>query len=229
MSEHARSAGAPEDAPGSSEESEAATSAVVPADAVAATIDGFTSLDETGDERSMNRLARRLGKEQPALLRYAAQTKEAHGDKVGEAAVFYGTLVWAMFERHFGKKLPRLLADNLTAAEQIVEQALTGVEGLADVPVVERFAPALADRQPHVYAKLRELIAEDVKEEAMTAECAEAIFPSTQVIVEAFDAAIEGRRPGERLGPFVREAPKVGRNELCPCGSGKKFKRCHGA
>ncbi len=29
--------------------------------------------------------------------------------------------------------------------------------------------------------------------------------------------------------PFVREVPKVGRNELCPCGSGKKFKHCHGA
>jgi preprotein translocase subunit SecA len=29
--------------------------------------------------------------------------------------------------------------------------------------------------------------------------------------------------------PFVREIPKVGRNELCPCGSGKKFKHCHGA
>ena len=26
-----------------------------------------------------------------------------------------------------------------------------------------------------------------------------------------------------------REAPKVGRNEPCPCGSGKKFKNCHGA
>ncbi|MGE4158948.1 MAG: preprotein translocase subunit SecA [Planctomycetota bacterium] len=26
----------------------------------------------------------------------------------------------------------------------------------------------------------------------------------------------------------VREAPKVGRNEPCPCGSGKKFKNCHG-
>jgi preprotein translocase subunit SecA len=24
-------------------------------------------------------------------------------------------------------------------------------------------------------------------------------------------------------------APKIGRNDLCPCGSGKKFKRCHGA
>ena len=25
-----------------------------------------------------------------------------------------------------------------------------------------------------------------------------------------------------------RQAPKVGRNELCPCGSGKKYKRCCG-
>ena len=29
--------------------------------------------------------------------------------------------------------------------------------------------------------------------------------------------------------PFVRESRKVGRNEPCPCGSGKKYKHCHGA
>lgn len=28
--------------------------------------------------------------------------------------------------------------------------------------------------------------------------------------------------------PFVREGRKVGRNDPCPCGSGKKFKQCHG-
>ncbi|MEX0943506.1 MAG: SEC-C metal-binding domain-containing protein, partial [Pseudomonadales bacterium] len=28
--------------------------------------------------------------------------------------------------------------------------------------------------------------------------------------------------------PFVRRERKVGRNEPCPCGSGKKFKSCHG-
>jgi preprotein translocase subunit SecA len=28
--------------------------------------------------------------------------------------------------------------------------------------------------------------------------------------------------------PIVREAPKVGRNDPCPCGSGKKYKKCHG-
>jgi SEC-C motif-containing protein len=26
----------------------------------------------------------------------------------------------------------------------------------------------------------------------------------------------------------VRAGPKVGRNEPCPCGSGKKYKHCHG-
>jgi len=33
----------------------------------------------------------------------------------------------------------------------------------------------------------------------------------------------------ELAAPFVRGERKVGRNEPCPCGSGKKFKHCHGA
>src|SRR5688572_23529491 len=31
------------------------------------------------------------------------------------------------------------------------------------------------------------------------------------------------------IKPFKREEPKVGRNDPCPCGSGKKYKKCHGA
>ena len=36
---------------------------------------------------------------------------------------------------------------------------------------------------------------------------------------------------GELVGetPIVREEPKVGRNDPCPCGSGKKYKKCCGA
>ena len=34
---------------------------------------------------------------------------------------------------------------------------------------------------------------------------------------------------GQKVATIVREAPKVGRNDLCPCGSGKKYKKCHGA
>jgi preprotein translocase subunit SecA len=46
-------------------------------------------------------------------------------------------------------------------------------------------------------------------------------------------AAGGGVRPmpppmAEPQGTFVRGERKVGRNEPCPCGSGKKFKHCHG-
>ena len=29
--------------------------------------------------------------------------------------------------------------------------------------------------------------------------------------------------------PVRRSEPKVGRNDPCPCGSGRKYKHCHGA
>jgi len=203
---------------------------LVPESDVQSTIDAFTKLDAAGDKRAINKMARRLGKEQPALLAFAAKHRDDHGEKVGEAAVFYGTLVWAMFDRHWtAGTLPRLTEDNLEQATEERNNALEGIEGLDDKPVHERVAPALVERQPAIYAKLQELIAEDVKEEAITVECAEVIFPSTQVVVEAFDAAFDGRRRGERQGTIVREQPKVGRNEPCPCGSGKKYKKCHGA
>jgi len=33
----------------------------------------------------------------------------------------------------------------------------------------------------------------------------------------------------DQQAPFVRDEPKVGRNDPCPCGSGKKYKQCHGS
>ncbi|HKL63653.1 MAG TPA: SEC-C metal-binding domain-containing protein, partial [Woeseiaceae bacterium] len=37
-----------------------------------------------------------------------------------------------------------------------------------------------------------------------------------------------GGAAAEPVQPFVREGRKIGRNEPCPCGSGKKYKQCHG-
>src|SRR5690606_36133920 len=42
-----------------------------------------------------------------------------------------------------------------------------------------------------------------------------------------YDAALSGEDPG--LDQAAAAAvPKVGRNDPCPCGSGKKYKHCHG-
>jgi preprotein translocase subunit SecA len=55
-----------------------------------------------------------------------------------------------------------------------------------------------------------------------------AAAPQSQPAGEMQAAA--GRTQGEaaKPKPIVRDAPKVGRNDPCPCGSGKKYKKCHG-
>ena len=39
---------------------------------------------------------------------------------------------------------------------------------------------------------------------------------------------LDAEQSGDEHQPFVRKDPKIGRNEPCWCGSGKKFKQCHG-
>ncbi|MDD5218778.1 MAG: SEC-C metal-binding domain-containing protein, partial [Candidatus Omnitrophica bacterium] len=81
---------------------------------------------------------------------------------------------------------------------------------------------------------------------------AEYLHPESQGLATAQMGGTEGqRRPGSRGGkgpsllnpdepgpsgspdqkpePQRRQTPKVGRNDPCPCGSGKKYKKCHGA
>jgi preprotein translocase subunit SecA len=45
---------------------------------------------------------------------------------------------------------------------------------------------------------------------------------------EALAQPAETQFADEEHKPFVRGAHKVGRNDPCPCGSGKKYKQCHG-
>ena len=48
------------------------------------------------------------------------------------------------------------------------------------------------------------------------------------VAQEMHEAAGQSQGEGGRVKTMVREAPKVGRNDPCPCGSGKKYKKCCG-
>lgn len=54
---------------------------------------------------------------------------------------------------------------------------------------------------------------------------------SMNALDEADDMAddeVSNQTDANQLKPFTREASKTGRNEPCPCGSGKKYKQCHG-
>ncbi len=90
-----------------------------------------------------------------------------------------------------------------------------------------------------ILSRIRVQSEEDLDEMAERRRAAEAMqFQHAQASALA-GAAPQGQpeqRPGsqpppkpvEPVAPFVREGRKVGRNEPCPCGSGKKYKQCHG-
>jgi preprotein translocase subunit SecA len=50
-------------------------------------------------------------------------------------------------------------------------------------------------------------------------------MPGTGRRVQQFHTNKDEEEPAK---PIHRDQPKVGRNELCPCGSGRKYKKCHG-
>jgi preprotein translocase subunit SecA len=73
--------------------------------------------------------------------------------------------------------------------------------------------------------------------QAQHAEAASLLAPGVGAQPAQADAAPPGMAlggpdalaaPSAEPSPFVRVERKIGRNEPCPCGSGKKYKHCHG-
>ncbi|HEY5642315.1 MAG TPA: preprotein translocase subunit SecA [Woeseiaceae bacterium] len=69
----------------------------------------------------------------------------------------------------------------------------------------------------------------DLEEIAARRQQAEAMkYQHAQASALGGESAGEQAAPEPAAAPFVRDGRKVGRNEACPCGSGKKYKQCHG-
>ena len=73
--------------------------------------------------------------------------------------------------------------------------------------------------------KLSDSISEPivVKEEEKVERCA--VCGSTEIYKHT-NVPLCKKCANKRHNPYVRGGKKVGRNELCPCGSGKKYKKC---
>ena len=88
---------------------------------------------------------------------------------------------------------------------------------------VSRFVSHVQIRSPEEIEAIERAREAERAREQMQFEHAEASALPSQAGGESAQSG-----EGDGRAPFVREIPKVGRNEPCPCGSGKKFKQCHG-
>jgi preprotein translocase subunit SecA len=50
--------------------------------------------------------------------------------------------------------------------------------------------------------------------------------PAASEIERQQQAAIAGTEADKKLEPIRNREPRIGRNDPCPCGSGKKYKQC---
>ena len=69
---------------------------------------------------------------------------------------------------------------------------------------------------------------EKKRREEQTREQTTLTHQSANLMDDSAQQAPNSSQPDQQNTPFVREGDKVGRNEPCPCGSGKKYKQCHG-
>ena len=61
----------------------------------------------------------------------------------------------------------------------------------------------------------------------MASNNANGAFNARQAKQGARESAMKSGRQSQNV-TVIRTQPKVGRNDPCPCGSGKKYKACHG-
>lgn len=104
---------------------------------------------------------------------------------------------------------------------------------LCGIQFYERAWSQLAAGQPAWFAPFRRLGTEDgmaiTNKQGDAASWIDAIVPSLVQIAAYWTSrrAMPSHAPMPAM-PIVRATPKVGRNDPCPCGSGKKVKKCCG-
>ena len=136
----------------------------------------------------------------------------AHTAGVQAVKVPVSDAVWSTWRRYceaiglsMGEGVAGLIAHEL--------ETVVGDEGDASDVFAEQVARQVGERASRLDAREREL---DTRDEQLRNK-------------EAHLAAWEHRIRTQRMsGAPVRAVTKVGRNERCPCGSGRKYKHCHG-
>jgi preprotein translocase SecA subunit len=168
------------------------------------------------------------------------QEEELTEDKLGEITSQRVVDAYEDKERRFGAPMLRQLEkiimlqtidtlwkDHLLNMDHLKEGI--GLRGYGQKNPLQEYQKEGFD----MFEDMKRRIQEDVVQKLFTVELArESVAPEVELqqprpqrmVLSHGDEPIAARSSG----PAKREGEKVGRNDPCPCGSGKKYKRCHG-
>ncbi len=127
-----------------------------------------------------------------------------------------------VFLRSYGQKDP--LVEFTRDATMLFEEFML----LVNKGIFTTFYRAMIGGENQMRERQRVRRVVEQKAEALAATDAAAQQAAAQQAAQQAQEEAHGK-PKSGLQPYRREIPKVGRNEPCPCGSGKKYKDCHGS
>ena len=160
---------------------------------------------------ALNRALAEHGWFDPLVLEVEKErAPDAAGEKEADAAADLGPISQALMPWVAG------FQHAAAAFPDLDEMDDDGV--MAALARLYRHLPAETDEE-------RELVA-TLDREAPLADLDDAMEDLVAAVADLYDLTSDLRY---KVDTVRREAPKVGRNDPCPCGGGKKFKQCHGA
>ncbi len=115
--------------------------------------------------------------------------------------------------------MSRIVADELSVEEDPVANSVGVIKALVDdtfdtTPLINKF------KDEHAADASEEELKQHLVVHMLTA------LPEAVRVIQAFAEHMDERRKDELAHSQQARSNKIGRNELCPCGSGKKYKKC---
>ena len=165
------------------------------------------------------------------------------------------TAIWARLEKHYGDKEQQIGPEAMRTYERIIMLNIIDAQWKDHLLSLDHLKQGIGlvgygQKDPLVEYKKQSFDMFQEMLDRIDTTTIRSLF-NLQVVAEQPPEALRQRRPprrpssltftgpnqgaapaGEEAGKtktVVRDQPKVGRNEPCPCGSGKKYKKCHGA
>ncbi len=157
------------------------------------------------EEEVDDAVARDAAREQVGSAAATTTTAPASSAPSGSSAITHAIAPWVAGFQHALLRFPTLIEQ----ADDDVKVALTHVS---------RHLPAETDEEREWMAVLDRDLPLATLDDAIDA-----------LVNAVADLADLTRAARFHVDTVKRDTPKVGRNDACPCGSGKKFKHCHGA
>ena len=152
-------------------------------------------------------------------MRHTASTAGfviAHIDVLRSEAVFLATR---------NKPLQLLGWKSLVVDVELLAQTFNRTQLILGIQNLERLRQI-----GHLEMRTQEAVAQAEREAERAAQMQNVQYQHTDYAeAPAEDTQSESRAVAEEHPGTLRNvAPKIGRNDPCPCGSGKKYKHCHG-